>query len=175
MNDTRDVELNAIGVLKRREIEARILAPVVDALSREFGREKVLRIVRETIVGIAMDQGRQLVQISGGNSLQQFAAVLPSWTKEDALEIEVLAQSEDELRFNVTRCRYAEMYESLGLSELGAVLSCGRDAALIEGFNSGISLERPQTILGGALPAEAERKEAGKAGEMAAGAAVPEA
>jgi hypothetical protein len=150
MNDTRDVELNAIGVLKRREIEARILAPLVDALSRDFGGERVLQIVRETIVGIARDQGRQLVQISGDNSLRQFATVLPSWTTEDALEIEVLAQSEDELRFNVTRCRYAEMYEALGLSELGAILSCGRDAALIEGFNSDISLERPQTILGGA-------------------------
>jgi L-2-amino-thiazoline-4-carboxylic acid hydrolase len=150
MNDTRDVELNAIGVLKRREIEARILAPVVEALGREFGREKVRQIVRETIVGIAKDQGRQFVQIGGGNSVQQFAAVLPSWTKEDALEIEVVVQNEDELRFNVTRCRYAEMYESLGLSELGAILSCGRDAALIEGFNSNISFERTQTILGGA-------------------------
>ncbi len=69
MNDTRDVELNAIGVLKRREIEARLLAPLVEALGREFGRERVLRIVGETIVGIARDQGRQLVQISGGNSL----------------------------------------------------------------------------------------------------------
>ena len=77
MNDTRDVELNAIGVLKRREIEARILAPLVEALGREFGRERVLQIVGETIVGIARDQGRQLVQISGGNSLQQFAAALP--------------------------------------------------------------------------------------------------
>jgi len=123
---------------------------LVEALGREFGRERVLQIVGETIVGIARDQGRQLVQISGGNSLQQFAAVLPRWAKEDALEIEALLQSEDELRFNVTRCRYAEMYEALGLSELGAILSCGRDAALIEGFNSDISLERPQTILGGA-------------------------
>ena len=149
-NDTRDVELNAIGVLKRREIEARILAPAVEALSREFGRERVLQIMGETIVGIARDQGGQLVQISGGNSLQQFAAVLPSWTKEDPLEIEVLVQSEDKLRFNVTRCRYAEMYEALGLSELGAILSCGRDAALIEGFNSNFSFERLQAILGGA-------------------------
>ena len=66
MNDTRDVELNAIGVLKRREIEARLLAPLVDALSREFGGERVLQIVHETIVGIARDQGRQLVQISRG-------------------------------------------------------------------------------------------------------------
>jgi hypothetical protein len=150
MNDTRDVELNAIGVLKRREIEARLLVPLIEALGREFGREKVLQIVRETIVGIAKDQGRQLVQISGDNSVQQFAAVLPSWTKEDALEIEVVVQKEDELRFNVTRCRYAEMYESLGLSEPEAILSCGRDAALIEGFNSNISFERKQTILGGA-------------------------
>ena len=102
MNDTRDIELNAIGVLKRREIEARLLAPLVEALGREFGRERVLQIVGETIVEIARDQGRQLVQISEGNSLQQFAAVLPSWAKEDAPEIEVLAQSEDELRFNVT-------------------------------------------------------------------------
>jgi len=53
MNGTRDVELNAIGVLKRREIEARILAPLVEALGREFGRERALQIVGETIVGIA--------------------------------------------------------------------------------------------------------------------------
>src|ERR1035441_5341193 len=91
------------GAVERREIEARTLAPVVDALSREIGREKVLQIVCETIVGISKDQGRQLVQIDRGNSLQQFAAALPNWTKEDALEIEVFAQSDDELRFNVTR------------------------------------------------------------------------
>src|SRR5271165_2927480 len=80
-NDTRDVELNAIGVLKRREIEARILAPVVEALGREFGRERVLQIVRETIVGIARDQGRQLVQISAGApdraTSQQIVAITP--------------------------------------------------------------------------------------------------
>ena len=55
MNHTRDVELNRIGVLKRREIETRISAPLVDALSRKFDREKVLQIVRETIVGIEKD------------------------------------------------------------------------------------------------------------------------
>ena len=123
MNDTRDIELNAFGVLKRREIEARLLAPLVDALSREFGREKVLQIVRETIVGIARDQGRQLVQISGGNGLREFAAALPSWTKEDSLEIEVLAQSEDELRFNVTRSR-ANPKRKTGLRRR-ALSACG--------------------------------------------------
>jgi hypothetical protein len=69
MNHTRDFEINRIGVLKRRKIEARILAPLIEALGREFGWEKVLQILRETIVGIARDQGRQLVQIGGGNCL----------------------------------------------------------------------------------------------------------
>jgi hypothetical protein len=40
--DRTDVErLNAIGVLTRREIEARVLAPVIDALAREFTRGSI--------------------------------------------------------------------------------------------------------------------------------------
>ena len=49
--------LNDMGVLKRREIEARILMPLIDSLSKEFGREKVLEIVRQTIIAIARGQG----------------------------------------------------------------------------------------------------------------------
>ena len=36
--------------------------------------------------------------------------------------------------FNVTRCRYAELYKKLGIRELGFALSCARDFALIKGF-----------------------------------------
>ncbi len=35
-----------IGVLTRREAEARILAPLIEALGREFERERVIEIVR---------------------------------------------------------------------------------------------------------------------------------
>jgi hypothetical protein len=42
------------------------------------------------------------------------------------------------------------MYRELGIPELGAILSCGRDAALVEGFNPGVQLTRTQTILQGA-------------------------
>ena len=43
--------LNEVGVLKRREIEARILIPVLEALGQEFGRERVLAITRNVIEG----------------------------------------------------------------------------------------------------------------------------
>jgi hypothetical protein len=66
------------------------------------------------------------------------------------MEMEVFEQNAERFSFNVTRCRYAEMYRSLGIPELGAILSCSRDAALIQGFNPDIRLERTQTILEGA-------------------------
>ena len=52
-------ELNQrIGVLTRRETEARILAPLLDALGEEFGRERVLNVLRETIIKIRAGAGR---------------------------------------------------------------------------------------------------------------------
>ena len=143
--------LNArIGVLNRREVEARLLAPLVDALGEEFGRERVVTVLRDAIIGIARAQGAQLAQSMGGDSLVEFADSLKFWTQDNALEIEVLAQDDRAFAFNVTRCRYAELYRSLGIPELGAVLSCNRDWALIQGFNDDIKLERTQTIMAGA-------------------------
>ena len=139
-----------IGVLTRRENEARILKPIIDALGETFGHEAVLDVVRRTIIQVAQEQGKQLVENMGGNSLDHFADSLQYWTKDNALEVDVLAKNDDEFSFNVTRCRYAELYRSLGMAELGAALSCNRDYALIEGFNQDVELARTQTIMGGA-------------------------
>jgi len=144
-------DLNArLGVLTRREVEARILKPVIEDLGKAFGRDAVQAAVRDTIVKIAREQGAALRQQMGGNSLQHFVDSLAYWTRDGALEIDVLEDSEAILSFNVTRCRYAELYESLGIRAMGTILSCSRDFALIEGFNPDISLKRTQTIMEGA-------------------------
>jgi len=145
-----DVELNAIGVLKRRTIEARIVAPLVQAFAKEFGEQRVYEIARSVVTGIAREQGAGLAASAGGNTLPQFAGTLDRWTADDALKIDVLEQSEQRFDFNVVRCRYAEMYRELGIPELGAILSCNRDGALVEGFNGDVQLTRTQTIMGGA-------------------------
>lgn len=142
--------LNEIGVLKRREIEARILAPMINAFAAEFGRERVLEIAKRVIVEIAREQGKALAEQSGGNSLADFVRSKVNWVKGDALTIEVRAANDAVYHFDVTRCRYAEMYRALGIPELGAVLSCGRDFALGEGFNPDLVLTRTQTIMEGA-------------------------
>jgi predicted ArsR family transcriptional regulator len=142
--------LNEIGVLKRREIEARVLMPVLSALGDEFGREKVFEIARRIIVDVAREQGKALAERMGGDSLGHFATALEDWKKGDAYRMDVLEQNEEKLSFNVTRCRYAEMYRALGIPEVGALLSCNRDFSLVEGFNPAVKLTRTQTVMEGA-------------------------
>ena len=139
-----------IGVLTRREVEARLLSPLIDALGDAFGRDAVLEVVQATVVRIAREQGEALSKQMGGNSLRHFKDSLQFWTQDNALEIDVIEESENVLSFNVTRCRYAELYESLGIREMGTVFSCTRDFALIEGFNPEISLTRTRTLMEGA-------------------------
>lgn len=142
--------LNEIGVLKRREIEARILAPLINAYAAEFGRERVIEIAKRAILDIARKQGKALADQLGGNTLDHFIHGKDPWVKGDALQVEVQEATDRTYHFDVTRCRYAEMYRALGIPELGSVLSCGRDYALGEGFNPNLKLTRTQTIMEGA-------------------------
>lgn len=142
--------LNDIGVLKRREIEARIVAPLIDRLGQEFGRERVVELAREVVVSVAQGQGGELARSLGANDLGTFANGKENWTRGGAIEIDVIEQSDEVYAFNVTRCRYAEMYRALGVPELGSLFSCDRDGTMVEGFNPAIRFERSQTIMSGA-------------------------
>jgi len=139
----------AIGVLARRETEARLMAPVIAALSEAFGRQAVLDVIEKTVIEIAREQGAALADEFGAGA-DAFLASLAYWRQDNALEIDILEQGPDRLNFNVTRCRYAEMYRALGIEDYGALLSCNRDLALIEGFDKNARLERGQTIMSGA-------------------------
>jgi hypothetical protein len=149
MTDRPDT-LNEIGVLKRREIEARIVAPLVERFAAEFGRDRVLEMTREVVAEVARGQGKGLAAMVGANDLETFAGTLGAWTQDDALRVELRSSTASEFAFDVTRCRYAEMYRALGIPELGAILSCNRDGTMIEGFNDRIEMTRTQTIMGGA-------------------------
>jgi hypothetical protein len=146
MNDQKP----KLPLLDQREIEARIVGPLIRAFAAELGDERALEIVRAVIVGLAHDAGAGLAEALGEHSLEAFAGSLGRWRENGALELEILEQTPTRLSFNVTRCRYAEMYQALGMADLGASLSCQRDYALAEGFNADIRLTRTQTIMGGA-------------------------
>jgi hypothetical protein len=139
-----------LTLLQRREVEARIVGPLLRAMEAEFGRDRTLDLVRRVIADLAHQAGADLARQLGDLSLESFAACLPRWNEGGALEMEILERTPTALAFNVTRCRYAEMYRALGLADLGFSLSCRRDGALAEGFNPAIRLTRTQTIMEGA-------------------------
>jgi hypothetical protein len=139
-----------LTLLQRREIEARIVGPLIRGFIDAMGHDAALDVVRRVITDLARQGGSDLAARLGDASLSAFAQALDLWREGGALEIDLLEQTPERLAFNVTRCRYAEMYRALGLAELGGSLSCQRDFALIEGFNPDIALERTQTIMEGA-------------------------
>jgi len=140
----------SLTLLQQREIEARIVGPLVRAFRDEFGDGPTLAVVRAVIGRLARESGTELASRLGEATLEAFSQSLERWSEAGALELEVLERDPSRLSFNVTRCRYAEMYRALGLADLGASLSCQRDSALIEGFNPAIELTRTQTIMEGA-------------------------
>jgi hypothetical protein len=137
-------------LLQQREVEARIVGPLIRAFMAEVGPERTLELVRGVIADLARQSGADLARQLGEASLEAFARGLDRWKEGGALEIDVLEQTPERLAFNVTRCRYAEMYRALGLADLGASLSCQRDFALVEGFNPSVTLTRTQTLMEGA-------------------------
>lgn len=145
----RPDDLNDIGVLRRREIEARIVAPLLERLGAEFGTDQVQEVAAEVVINLARDQGRALADQVGGNDLTALADSMAAWRAGDAMDIDVVEQTPDRYAFNVTRCGYADMYRALGLGKLGTTLSCNRDATLVEGFNPNIEFTRTKTIMSG--------------------------
>ncbi|WP_165221295.1 L-2-amino-thiazoline-4-carboxylic acid hydrolase [Aquisphaera insulae] len=143
-------ETPRIPLLQQREIEARIVGPVVRAFAAELGPERALSILKGVISDLARQGGADLARSLGEHSLSAFAGALDRWRENGALEMVIEEQTADRLSFNVTRCRYAELYRALGMADLGASLSCQRDFALAEGFSPDIRLTRTQTLMEGA-------------------------
>src|SRR3954454_17041656 len=103
-------DAHSLPLLQRREIEARVVAPLVRAVMAELGEEKTLKLLRDVIEGLAREAGAAMAREFGEATLPAFARGLDRWKEGGALEMEMLAETPDRLEFNVTRCRYAEMY-----------------------------------------------------------------
>jgi len=140
-----------LAMLEKRRIEAAILKHVYDTLKASHGVEVARRAVADAVRRSAMEQAGQFAAAVGGKtSMQTFIDRQELWTRGGALEREVIEQSDTRYRFNVTRCKYAEMYRDMGLGEIGHLLSCQRDGTFCEGYDKHLKLKRTHTIMQGA-------------------------
>ena len=140
-----------MAMLERRRIEAAILKHVYDVLKASHGVEAAQQAIAEAVRKSAMEQAAEMAaRVGGKTSLKTFIDRQELWTRGGALERDVIEESDTRYRFNVTRCKYAEMYRDMGLGEIGHLLSCQRDGTFCEGYDARIKLKRTQTIMQGA-------------------------
>ncbi|MGF1649287.1 MAG: L-2-amino-thiazoline-4-carboxylic acid hydrolase [Hyphomicrobiaceae bacterium] len=140
-----------LPMLERRRIEARVLKHVYDTLSKSHSKDVAARTIAAAVRAASIEQAREMAsEVGGDTSLQSFVDLQSLWTMNGALEIEMLEQTGETFSFNVTRCRYAEMYRDMGLGEIGHLLSCQRDGTFCEGYDERLKLTRTQTIMQGA-------------------------
>jgi hypothetical protein len=156
-----------INLLERRRIEAEFTKGLLEVLSAEIGRERAISLLTKAIEAMAETAGAAFAQelqtqaqgteVPGtegqdeaSTDLRAFAKILPRWQGDNALSLSLTQDQPDALDFDVTRCAFAEMYQALGLGDLGHVLSCNRDGGFSKGFNPDIELTRTQTIMEGA-------------------------
>ncbi len=140
-----------LSMLDKRRIEAEMLGHVY-AVLREFHGEAAARAaVAEAVRRSSTEQAsRFAAEAPGGTSLDGFEGLQALWTQGGALEMVVRERTSTSFAFDVTRCRYAELYKAMGLSEIGPLLSCQRDGTFCEGYDKRLKLRRTQTIMQGA-------------------------
>lgn len=141
----------AIPLIAQREIEANLAVALIGRYAVTLGRPQAIAIARDAIQRLAESAGRQTAISLGSHSLEDLEQVVREvWAREDALQLSFIDTTRGRLAFDVQRCRYAELYDRLGIREMGVHLSCCRDAAFARGFNAAIQMERTQTIMEGA-------------------------
>ena len=142
---------NELGILARRKIEAEIIKPIYDILVRELGKTRAQAVIGEAIEQAAVAAGAEFARKEPrGADLRSFVALQYLWEKDNALDVRVIDNDDEHYNYDVTRCRYAEMYHEMGLGEIGHLLSCARDEKFIVGYAPQVELTRTTTVMQGA-------------------------
>lgn len=136
-------------IFVQRRVEANILKHVYETLIDSHGEAVAKKAIADSVRKASIAQAEEMSE-GVETSMLTFIELMAMWSKGGALETTVLDANEGEFNFDVTRCRYAEMYEEMGIGDIGHLLSCQRDGTFCEGYDSRIKMTRTQTIMQGA-------------------------
>ena len=140
-----------LPILHRRQIEAELIRDFYESMVPTLGKDAAQAIIHDAVRASAIRHAEGFAAAAeNGSGLEHFITIQKHWTAENALEIDVTRRDAEHFEFNVTRCRYAEMYHAMGLGEIGHLLSCNRDGAFSEGYDDKLAFSRTQTIMQGA-------------------------
>jgi hypothetical protein len=140
-----------VSVIEQAKIQAQVLVPIIKALQKELGEARGNALVRRALGDLYRRYGEEFWRKKNETNIgKAIASAFATYARDDALDYDIIEQSQDAFAFDVTRCRYAEFYKALGEPELGFLLVCSADFDTASGFGPDIKLARTQTIMQGA-------------------------
>jgi hypothetical protein len=136
--------MNKPSMLDAVKIQARAVIPIVKALEREIGKERAHSIVGAAIADdYARWQGRRIAARNVHPRETSSAGTFPV----DSL---VVDDTPTTFGVNMTACRFADYFRSIGEPEIGALLTCGVDFANEANLRPNWQFNRTQTLMKGA-------------------------
>lgn len=140
-----------LPTIQKRKLQAEVIGPIYAEMVAQVGEAKARDILDAAIRKAAIAEGKAFASKAPGGvtSMAEFIRLYDLWTADGALEIEVIQAGESQFDFDVTRCKYAEMYKEMGLGNIGHLMSCNRDGVFCQGYDPEISLVRDHTIMAG--------------------------
>ncbi|SDE01184.1 L-2-amino-thiazoline-4-carboxylic acid hydrolase [Rhodospira trueperi] len=148
--------MTELSNIDRRRIQGEVIKPIYDELLAEIGAERARALLSRAITRSAEAEAKRAAaaEPDGETSMARFTGmfrrVYLDRGLEGGLETTLHSEGADHLDFDVTRCRFVEMYRDLGLGDIADVLSCNRDGTFAEAYDPRIHLDRAQTIAQGA-------------------------
>jgi len=141
-----------ITTMDRVKIQAQVLLPLARALREEIGEARTREVMRAAIEEASRENVRDQAEQLAGSPLEKFQVMMNHSAVDNGpqLELDVQEMKPERVRFDVKRCRYAELFQSLGEPEIGAMLLCDGDAYVAEVGGPAVEFSRSQTLMQGA-------------------------
>lgn len=140
----------------------RNFVPLVQALAREMGEDRVLPVLEKQVTESAASAGQAAARQGLANTVgsgafttadafRAFHAYLrqPNHFWRHVLTYAIVEDTPQAFEVRVTECLWAKTFREMGAADLGYVLVCHPDYAFCQGFNPHIRLHRTKTLMKG--------------------------
>lgn len=141
--------MDPLPYFERVKIQCEILLPLYRRLRQEIGEERAAELLRDAVQEYGTGMGKTIAGASDGSPLDKLRGLWPVLEAQNALQVEKLADDDNEFSVNIRGCKYAEFFKEIGEPEFGAMITCEVDPPLTEGLGDNLEMERTQTIMKG--------------------------
>jgi hypothetical protein len=157
---------NDLTAFERMEVQMEFVVPLLRDLQEILGEDVVNQALEQrTQLNVERARMKARPPRPVGESSDRLSAGFAMYAAGEALDVQKVVDTDDEVGFDVARCSYAEMMERMGATDLGFLMICAGDYP--DAARGAMQLDRSQTKMQGASHCDFRFRSLGGAGDGA--------